>query len=154
MSTMHQEEQGGEEDRALEELRGHLAGSVIQPEDPLYDEARAVWTGMIDLRPRAIVRAGAVGTSMPCCPRPTNRPAVAVRGGGGMRPRRGRRRRGAGTEPAERGRRWRNRLVTVGTGATLKDVDGATAPHGLAVPLGVISATGVAGLTLGGGVGG
>jgi len=45
------------------------------------------------------------------------------------------------------------RVVTVEPGATLADVDRATAEHGLAVPIGVISATGIAGLTLGGGVG-
>jgi FAD/FMN-containing dehydrogenase len=44
-------------------------------------------------------------------------------------------------------------LVTVGAGATLADVDAATAPHGLAVPLGVVGGTGIAGLTLGGGIG-
>ena len=61
MNTVHQEDQGGDVGRALEELRGRLAGSVIEPQDPLYDEARAVWNGMIDVRPRAVIRAGAVG---------------------------------------------------------------------------------------------
>ena len=83
MNTMHQEEQGGGVDRALEELRGRLAGAVIEPQDPLYDEARAVWNGMIDVRPRAVVRAGAVGDINPVLDtaRRTGLP-LAVRGGG------------------------------------------------------------------------
>ena len=157
MSTMHQAEQNGELDRALQELRGHLAGSVIEPQDPLYDEARAVWNGMIDVRPRAVIRAGAVGDIDPVLDtaRRTGLP-LAVRGGGHNIAGHGTvdgglvldlgQLRGADVD-VER------RLVTVEPGATLADVDRATAPHGLAVPLGVISATGVAGLTLGGGVG-
>ncbi len=83
MSTMHQGQQGGEEDRALQELRGHLTGSVIEPQDPLYDEARAVWNGMIDVRPRAVIRAAAVGDIDPVLhtARRTGLP-LAVRGGG------------------------------------------------------------------------
>jgi hypothetical protein len=46
--------------QTLHELGGRLQGSLIEPQDPLYEEARAVWNGMIDLRPRAIARAGAL----------------------------------------------------------------------------------------------
>ena len=83
MSTMHQAEQDGEKDRALQELRTHLAGQVIEPQDPLYDEARAVWNGMIDVRPRAVIRAAGVGDIDPVLhtARRTGLP-LAVRGGG------------------------------------------------------------------------
>ena len=59
------------------------AGAVIEPQDPLYDEARAVWNGMIDVRPRAVIRAGAVGDIDPVLDtaRRTGLP-LAVRGGG------------------------------------------------------------------------
>ncbi|MBD1541897.1 FAD-binding oxidoreductase [Arthrobacter sp. IA7] len=157
MSTRHQTEQNGETDGALQELRRHLAGRVIEPQDPLYDEARAVWNGMIDVRPRAVIRAGAVGDidAVLQTARSTGLP-LAVRGGGHNI---------AGHGTVDGGLvldlgQLRNvevdvelRLVTVEPGATLADVDRATAVHGLAVPLGVISATGVSGLTLGGGVG-
>ena len=157
MNTMHQAEQDGETGGALQELRRHLAGQVIEPQDPLYDEARAVWNGMIDVRPRAVIRAGAVGDIDPVLhtARRTGLP-LAVRGGGHNI---------AGHGTVDGGLvldlgQLRNvevdvehRLVTVEPGATLADVDRATAAHGLAVPLGVISATGVSGLTLGGGVG-
>lgn len=144
-------------DRLLAELDERIAGSVIQPQDPGYDETRAVWNGMIDLHPRAVVRAGAV-TDIEAVLDAARRSGLplAVRGGGHNI---------AGHSNVEGGlvldlgplRRVEvdaeRRLVTVGPGATLRDVDQATAPHGLAVPLGVISSTGVAGLTLGGGVG-
>ncbi len=144
-------------DRELHELAPRLVGDVIKPEDPLYDEARAVWNGMIDLRPKAIVRAGSTADIAPVLEvaRRTGLP-LAVRGGGHNIA-------GHGTVQdglvLDLGRLRdvivdeENQLVHVQPGATLADVDRATIPHGLAVPLGVISATGVAGLTLGGGVG-
>jgi FAD/FMN-containing dehydrogenase len=157
MTTNDHEAPEHEIDRALQELRTHLTGALIEPEDPRYDEARAVWNGMIDLRPRVIVRAGSVADIEPVLDtaRATGL-ALAVRGGGhniaghstvagglvldlgGLR---------AVQVDVER------QLVRVEPGATLADVDRATTGHGLAVPLGVISQTGVAGLTLGGGVG-
>ncbi|WP_336714494.1 FAD-binding oxidoreductase [Arthrobacter sp. USHLN218] len=157
MNTGQFGDEDGGIDRLLAELEERIAGSVIQPQDPGYDDARAVWNGMIDLRPRAVVRAGAVSDidAVLDAARRSGLP-LAVRGGGHNI---------AGHSNVEGGlvldlgplRRVEvdagRRLVTVGPGATLRDVDQATAPHGLAVPLGVISSTGVAGLTLGGGVG-
>ena len=141
----------------IDDLRSRLAGTVVGPGDPTYDEARRVWNGMIDVRPRAIVRAGS-SDDVDLVIAAARRAALplAVRGGGHNI---------AGHGTVEGGvvldlgdlREVHvdpgSRLVTVGPGATLVDVDAATAPHGLAVPLGVIGATGIAGLTLGGGVG-
>ena len=44
--------------RALQELRDRLAGALVEPGDADYDRARRVWNGLIDARPRALVRAG------------------------------------------------------------------------------------------------
>ncbi|KRE63847.1 dehydrogenase [Arthrobacter sp. Soil736] len=157
MTAAHQYDPELEIQQALHELRGRLSGSVIEPQDPLYEEARAVWNGMINLRPRAVARAGAV-SDIDVVLDVVRRSglALAVRGGGHNI---------AGHGTVEGGLVLdlgplkavtvdaQNRLVTVEPGATLADVDRVTAAHGLAVPLGVISGTGVAGLTLGGGVG-
>jgi FAD/FMN-containing dehydrogenase len=157
MTTLHQHDPEVEVQQALHELRGRLSGSLIEPQDPLYEEARAVWNGMINHRPRAVARAGAV-SDIDVVLDVVRRSglALAVRGGGHNI---------AGHGTVEGGLVLdlgplravnvdaRSRLVTVEPGATLADVDRATAAHGLAVPLGVISGTGVAGLTLGGGVG-
>ncbi|MFF0903118.1 UNVERIFIED_CONTAM: FAD-binding oxidoreductase [Kocuria sp. CPCC 205316] len=144
-------------DRALRDLAGHLTGVLIGPQDPDYDDARRVWNGMVDVRPRALARAGSVADVdlVLATARRTGLP-LAVRGGGhniaghstvadglvldlgGLT--------GVVVDPAAR-------LVTAQPGATLAHVDRATAPHGLAVPLGVVGGTGVAGLTLGGGIG-
>jgi FAD binding domain/Berberine and berberine like len=157
MSTVHDNTRELELRQALHELRGKLSGSLIEPPDPLYEEARAVWNGMVDLRPRAVVRAGAL-TDIDAVLDAVQRTglALAVRGGGHNVA-------GHGTVdgglvldlgPLKRVQvDAESRLVTVEPGATLADVDQATAPYNLAVPLGVISGTGVAGLTLGGGVG-
>lgn len=138
-------------------LRGRIRGRILEPDDPDYDEARRVWNGMIDKRPRLIVEAADGDDVAPAIAlaRETGLP-LAIRGGGhnvagngsvddGLLLDLG----GLRSVEVDRGAR----LVTVGAGATLGDIDRATEPHGLAVPLGVVSGTGIAGLTLGGGVG-
>ena len=155
MSTMHDDAPARVPE--LDELRTALTGTLLEPGDPEYDEARRVWNGMIDRRPRAVARAGSTADVdlVIAAARRSGLP-LAVRGGGHNIAGHGTveggivldlgRLREVHVDP-DRG------LVTVGPGATLVDVDAATAPHGLAVPIGVIGATGVAGLTLGGGVG-
>ena len=142
---------------ALSELARTLAGKLVRPGDDLYDDARVVWNGMIDLRPAAVVRCastddvrGSIRTA-----RSTGL-SLAVRGGGhnvaglgtiegglviDLSPMR------AVTVDPEM------RLVRAGGGALLGDLDAATQRHGLVVPAGVVSETGVAGLTLSGGLG-
>ena len=134
-----------------------IRGRVITPDDDGYESARRVWNGMIDRHPSLIVEAGDVDDVAPtiALARSTGLP-LAIRGGGHSVA-------GNGTVEGgivlDLGRLDAvevdpvARLVRVGGGARLADVDRATEPHGLAVPIGVVSGTGVAGLTLGGGVG-
>ena len=141
----------------IEELRGAIEGHVITPDDPDYEAGRLVWNGMIDKRPAVIVRAAgsadvalAIGFS-----RATGLP-LAIRGAGHNVAGNGTVEGGivldmghladVSVDPAAR-------LVRVEAGATLGDIDRATAPHDLAVPVGVVSGTGIGGLALGGGVG-
>jgi FAD/FMN-containing dehydrogenase len=144
-------------DQAMAELASRMTGTLVRPGDPAYDEARAVWNGMIDLRPAAVARCASAADVQAALRvvRATGLP-LAVRGGGHNVA-------GFGTVDAgivvdlsplravhvdpER------RRVRVGGGATLGDLDAATQAHGLVVPAGVVSATGVAGLTLTGGIG-
>jgi len=141
---------------SLDGLRA-VRGLVITPDDAAYDDARRVWNGMIDKRPAVIVRAAGPGDVTPTIAyaRATGLP-LAIRGGGHSV---------AGTGTVEGGIVLDMggmtavdvgpdaRLVRVEAGATLADIDRATEPHDLAVPIGVVSGTGIAGLTLGGGVG-
>ena len=137
--------------------RASLGDLAIFKGSAEYNARRAVWNDMIDRHPSvicacrtaadvqtAIMQAGQVGA------------AVSVRGGGHNI---------AGTAVADdavmldlAGMRRisvdaRDRWVRVEGGATFADVDAATQAHGLAVPGGVVSSTGVGGLTLGGGIG-
>ncbi|MEX5295895.1 FAD-binding oxidoreductase [Kocuria sp. CPCC 205268] len=143
--------------RALRELRDRLAGGLVEPGDPDYDRARRVWNGMIDARPRAVVRAGDVGdVDLVLAAAQRTRLPLAVRGGGHGVAGHGTvegglvldlgRLRGVVVDPA-------NQLVSVEPGTTIAGLDRATARHGLAVPGGLVGAAGVAGLTLGGGMG-
>lgn len=150
-------EQRQELDTALEDLSRHIDGDVVVPGDGDYDEARAVWNGMIDRRPAAVVRAADIGDVAPVVAFARRHALpLAVRGGGHNV---------AGNGTVDGGMVLDLRdcnavgvdtaagTVTVEPGATLAEVDAATTPHGLVVPGGVISTTGVAGLTLGGGFG-
>ncbi|MBB5747728.1 FAD-binding oxidoreductase [Micrococcus sp. TA1] len=142
---------------ALRALSSAVRGTVIGPEDALYDDARRVWNAMIDRHPAVVVRAGDVADVAPCLEFAGRHGLpVALRGGGHSV---------AGYGTVDDGLvldlgSCRDVTVdvdtgtaTVAPGATLADLDRATTAHGLAVPIGVVSATGVAGLTLGGGFG-
>jgi FAD/FMN-containing dehydrogenase len=140
-----------------DEFRAAFRGELIEPGDAGYDDARAVYNGMIDRHPRLIARC--VDTADVIAAVNLARESgtlLAVRGGGHNAG-------GLGV--------WDDALVVdlsamrsvhvdpaAGTvrvegGATWGDVDHATHPFGLAVPSGFISTTGVGGLTLGGGLG-
>ena len=145
---------------ALESARTELPAfgdRLIGPDDPRYDETRALFNAMIDKRPALIAR----------CETPDDVAAAirfardhdlpfSVRGGGhnwgglasvdeglviDLSPMKA-----ISVDPA-------TKTVRVGAGCVWGEVDAATGPHNLAVPTGIISTTGVAGLTLGGGHG-
>ena len=141
----------------LDDLRRQVAGVVVGPDGPGYDAARAVWNAMVDRRPSTIVRAADVADVAPTIAFARRHHLdLAVRGGGHNV---------AGNGSVDGGVVLdlgdltavevdpSARTVRVQAGATLGHLDAATEPHGLAVPIGVVSRTGIAGLTLGGGVG-
>ncbi len=143
-----------EEARALRE---RIHGTVVVPGDDGYDDARTVWNGMIDRRPAAIVRVADVDDVQVAVAfgRAQHLP-IAVRGGGHNVAGNGTVDGGLVIDLAALDAVDVDRdagTVRVGGGATLGDVDRATEPLGLVVPGGVVSMTGVGGLTLGGGVG-
>jgi len=139
------------------ELRGQLRGPVLAPGDDGFADATRLWNGMIEKTPALVVRpidatdvAAAIRFAL------DHDLSLSVRGGGhniagsalvdggltvdmsGLR--------GIRVDPAAR-------TVTMQTGCLLGEVDRATQRHGLATPLGFVSQVGVAGLTLGGGLG-
>ena len=141
---------------ARSELRG-LTGEIIGPEDSGYDEARRVHNGMIDRSPGVVIRAAsaddvAAGIGFA---RSHDVP-LAIRGGGHSAPGLGTIDDGVVIDLAPLSAvnvDAAGRTVAVGGGATLTQVDAATAEVGMATPLGILGTTGVGGLTLGGGIG-
>lgn len=141
----------------IEELAGRVHGRVSVPGDDAYDEARKVYNAMIDRKPAAVVHCANAGDVIAAVgfARGAGLP-LAVRGGAHSVP-------GYGTcddglvadLSAMRGVRVDpgRRTARVDGGATLADLNAATYPFGLAVTGGIISTTGVGGLTLGGGFG-
>ncbi|HEU5432980.1 MAG TPA: FAD-binding oxidoreductase [Thermomicrobiales bacterium] len=142
---------------AIDQLTPQLRGNLIQPGDSAYDAARAVYNAMIDRRPALIVRAADAADVIATVRFAADRGLdLSVRGGGHNVA-------GFGTNdggvvldlsPMRNVRvDPQRRVARVGGGATWGDVDHATHAFGLATPSGVISTTGVGGLTLGGGFG-
>jgi FAD/FMN-containing dehydrogenase len=142
---------------AMDALRDGVDGAVLLPGDAGYDDARTIWNAMVDKRPGAVVRcataadvARAVGFAA------EHHLLLAIKGGGHNI---------AGNAVCDGGLMLDlspmktvevdpdARTARVQPGARLADVDAATQAHGLAVPLGINSTTGIAGLTLGGGFG-
>ncbi len=145
------------DEATVEQFKTGLHGELIEPDHPDYEEARKLYNGMIDKYPRMIARCADTADVINCVNfARENEVLLAVRGGGhnggglgvaddglvidlsGMR--------GVRVDPEER-------TVRVEGGCTWGDVDHATHAFGLATPTGIISTTGVGGLTLGGGHG-
>ena len=144
-------------DDSISQLKTKLRGRVVAPNDPDYDESRKVYNAMIDKRPALFVKCVDVADVVSCVNfGRENNTLLSIRSGGhnagglgiaddalvidlsGIKYTR--------VDPAAK-------TITVGGGSTWGDVDHATHGFGMATPSGVISTTGVGGLTLGGGVG-
>src|SRR5215469_2242324 len=142
---------------ATDELHGRFGAQVILPDDPGYDEARALHNAMIDKRPAVIVRCGSSSDIAGALEfARTSSLAVAVRGGGHNGPGFGSVEGGLVIDLSPMDRvdvDPDRRIARVQGGATWAQVDGATHARGLATSSGIISTTGVGGLTLGGGHG-
>jgi len=144
-------------EEATTKLRQSLRGQLIARGEADYDEARKLYNGMIDKRPELIARCSDVADVIAAvnAGRDEGLP-IAIRGGGHNGPGFGSvddglvidmsLMKGVRVDPASRSAR-------VGAGCTQGDVDHATHAFGLAVPAGIISTTGIAGLTLSGGHG-
>ena len=141
----------------IEEFKASLRGQLIQPSDEDYKEACKIYNAMIDRRPGMIACCADVADVMAAVNFAREHDVlVAIRGGGHNGP-------GLGTcddglvidlSPIKYTRvDPQARTVQVGGGCTWGDVDHATHAFGLATPSGVVSTTGVGGLTLGGGHG-
>jgi len=143
--------------RSIGTLRAAMTGPVIGPADPDYDQARRVWNAAIDRHPAAIARcvsAGDVATAVTFAA--GHGLEITVRGGAHSM---------SGAAVADGGLMIdlsqlsqvsvdpRAKRARAGGGALLAGLDAATQAHGLAVPAGTVSHTGVGGLTLGGGMG-
>src|SRR3954466_12099160 len=145
------------EDTALAELTAGLRGHVVGRGDPTYDEARRIWNGSIDKRPALIAHCAGVADVMSAVKFARRHGLrVAVRSGGHSFP---------GLSVADdafvidlslmKGVRVdpHERTARVQAGVLLGELDRETQPFGLAAPSGIVTHTGVAGLTLGGGIG-
>ncbi len=142
---------------ARPELASGFDGEIVGRDDPGYDEARAIYNAMIDRRPGLIARPASVDDVVKTVTfARENDVVLAIRGGGHN---------GGGLGTVDDGLVLdlslmkgieidpERRIGRFQAGLQLREVDAATHMHGLAIPAGIIGTTGVAGLTLGGGVG-
>jgi FAD/FMN-containing dehydrogenase len=145
------------DDTAVQSLQATFRGDVFRPGDAAYETARKVYNAMIDRRPALIARCVDVADVIAAVSFARERKLLlAIRGGGhnggGLGTCDGglvidlSRMRGRRIDPAKK-------TILVEGGCTWGDVDHTTHAFGLATPSGIISTTGVGGLTLGGGIG-
>ncbi len=142
---------------AIARLEASLRGDLVTPAHPAYDDVRALYNGMIDKRPALIARCLDVADVIAAVDfARDNDVALAIRGGGHH---------GAGLSSVDDGIMLDlslmkgirvdpvARTVRVEPGCLTAEIDHATHAFGLATPTGTIGSTGIAGLTLGGGIG-
>lgn len=142
---------------AMDDFAAHLRGKLITPSSPEYDTARTIWNGMIDRRPSMIVQcAGAADVIHAVKFARQHHLLVSIKGAGHNI---------AGNAMCDNGLVIdlsqmksirvdpKSKKAWVQPGATLRDLDHETQAFGLAMPVGINSTTGIAGLTLGGGFG-
>ncbi len=143
--------------KAIQSLSGKISGNIIAPGDSAYDHERQLWNGMIDRKPGLIVQCtGKEDIITAVRFANAHHALISVRGAGHNIAGRAiqddvlmidlSKLRGVKVDPG-------TKAAIVSPGATLGDIDKATMPYGLALPVGVNSTTGIAGLTLGGGFG-
>ncbi len=155
IKAMEAERMVGEKE--IQDFKSKLRGKLILPGDMDYDRARKVYNAMIDKRPALIVQCvNAADVIQSVNFARQNNLTVAVRGGGHNV---------AGLSTVDNGLvidqslmkgihvNPKDKTVLVQAGCTLGDLDHATHAFGLATPTGTLSTTGLAGLTLGGGIG-
>ena len=145
------------DETTIEKFKASLGGELIQPNDEGYDDARKVWNAMIDKRPALIARcSGTVDVITAVNFAREQGLLLSVRGGGHNI---------AGTALCDDGLTidlsgmkglhvdLKTRTVRAQPGCRLGDLDRETQVFGLVVPAGIVTDTGIAGLTLGGGFG-
>jgi FAD/FMN-containing dehydrogenase len=145
------------DEAVVEQFASRLRGGLLRPGDAEYEEARQLWNGVIERRPALIARCAGVEDVVASVNfARENDLLLAVRGGGHNV---------AGTASAEGGLVVdlsamkgievdpERHTARAGAGVTIGELDEATQRHGLATPMGVVSETGIAGLTLNGGIG-
>jgi FAD/FMN-containing dehydrogenase len=141
----------------LERLKGSLRGKLILPGDDGYDQSRSLWNGMFDKRPKLVIRAAGVSDVIQTVNFARGHQlTLAIKSGGHHM---------AGKSSCDEGLQLdmtgmkgiivdpKNKAVKVESGVLLGELDHETQAFGMAVPAGVVSHTGIAGLALGGGQG-
>ena len=145
------------DETTIEKFKASLGGELIQPDDEGYDDARKVWNAMIDKRPALIAQCSGTADVITAVNFAREQGVLlSVRGGGHNI---------AGTALCDDGLTidlsgmkglhvdLKTRTVRAQPGCRLGDLDRETQIFGLAVPAGIVTDTGIAGLTLGGGFG-
>jgi FAD/FMN-containing dehydrogenase len=144
-------------EQTINQFQTSLRGKLIQPNDSEYDSARKVYNGMFDKRPAMIVRCSDVADVIAAVNfARTNNMLLAIKGGGHN---------AGGLGMCDNGLvidlsvmkgvyvDIKKKTARVQAGCTLGDLDHATHVFGMALPTGIMSTTGISGLTLGGGLG-